>query len=467
MMYDPSRSTQAKDIENKSALEAMQSTVVKASVNSSMTKARTGFSAPVLLDITKLPNHIERTAHYITHYEAVRATRRLLSKRDLAKAIVNRVGPEFYDTLKNWVNELAANGQPANPTSVAGNIVEAMRTNATVAIMGFSYTTMASQTLGVFNGVDALSRNADGSYSPRKGAKWMATGLAEYLRNPRLAKRTVFAASGEMRHRLHNTDREVRHALGKLSGKQGAWKSMQRFSLLGIAGAQLYMVDFPTWIGAYNRAIAGGATDKDAVRAADGVLRTSQTAGGLKDLAAIQREPGVTKALTMFYSYFSLLYNLGAQAIGNTKSVRDVPQLAARAFILLLLPTAAEAIMRQDWPDDDEDYATWLALKASMYGLSTIPLLRELTGIAEGFGYSVTPLDSFGKSLGKSVAGVAKALDDGEMDAKTVKALIGVLGFGTGAPVTAVNRIVGAADAMLDGEDVGPYDFLVGHKKGK
>lgn len=463
MMYDPERSAQAREIEGKSAIEAMQSVSFKGSVNSSMTKARTGFSAPVLLNIEALPNHIERTAHFITHYEAVRSTRKLLAHPEIVRGMTNKLGPEYFDAIKHWVNELAANGQPSNPTSITGKIVESMRTNATVAIMGFSYTTMASQILGYANSTDALAKQADGSYSLRKASKWLSIGLVKYLSNPLAAKREIFAASGEMRHRLENTDREIRHGLKKLAGKKGAWKSMQRASLLGIAGVQVYVVDFPTWIGAYNKGLSEGVSDP--VRYADSVLRMSQTAGGIKDLAEIQRERGVTTALTMFYSYFSLLYNMEAQAIGDVKATRNIPQLVARAMVLLVLPTAAEAVMRNQWPDDDEDYGTWLALKASLYGLTSVPFLRDLVGLAEGFGYSMTPLDGLGESLGRSISGVARAIDDGDVTEGTIKATVATFGFATGAPVTAVNRIVDASAAILDGEDVGPYDFLIGHKK--
>jgi hypothetical protein len=469
MMYDPARSVQARDIEGKSALEAMQSTVVRASVNSSMTKARTGFSAPVLLDITALPNHIERTAHFITHYEPVRIARKLLARRDVARAINNRVGPEYYDTLKAWVQELAANGQPVAPTSIGGRIVEAMRRNATVAIMGLSYTTMVAQVFGLANSIDALSRQPGGGYSPRRGASAMLGGLVRYMRAPAAVRLQVFASSGEMRHRLQNTDRDIRHALQQLSGKKGAWSQMQRFSMIGIAGVQLYMVDLPTWLAAYDQAIARGATTDEAVDAADNILRTSQTAGGIKDLAAIQRERGVMTALTMFYSYFNLLYNLQRQALGNVGSARDVPQLAARAFILLAIPVLVDALVKRQGPDEDKDETTagWLAQKAAVYALSSLPFLRDLAGMAEGFGYKPTPLDGFGKALGATVKGIAQAIDNGELDAKALKAMVSALGFGAGVPATQVNRVISAADAMFEGEDVGPYDFLVGPKKDK
>jgi hypothetical protein len=45
--------------------------------------------------------------------------------------------------------------------------------------------------------------------------------------------------------------------------------------------------------------------------------------------------------------------------------------------------------------------------------------------------------------------------------------MLSALGFAVGAPVTQINRVIDAADAMHEGEDVSPYDFLVGHKEKK
>jgi len=466
MMYDPSRSTQAADIEGKSALEAMESAAVQAGVFSGMTKQRNaGFSAPVKLDLTALPMHLERTAHFVTHYEPVRIVRKLLNRRDVKGAITNKLGSEYYEVVKSWMGDVAANGQRVERGDVVGSIVESMRRNATVGIMGFSYTTMASQLLGYANSVDALSKQSDGSYSPRKAAYWLGVGLAEYAKNPSKAVDTVFEASGEMRHRLQNIDREMRHVLQTTAGKTGAikgsWAKMQRSSLMGIGYVQLYLVDLPLWIGAYNQVISEGFDQRGAVTRADSMVRMAQTAGGIKDLAAVQRKRGVQSGLFMFYSYFSLLYNMIAETAGGIKRPKDVPRAVARLMLLLALPTAAEALMRQEGPDeDDENYAEWLALKTFFYGFSSVPLLRDMVGMAEGFGYSISPIDSLGESLGKAVRGLAKAYDEGEMDLATLKAMVGSVGFLFGAPVSMPNRILSAATA----DDATPYDFLIGYR---
>jgi len=467
MAYDTARTSQARDIEAKTALEAMQSEAVKASVNSSMTKGRTGFSAPVMLRLDALPNHIARTVHFVTHYDAVRSSRKLLGNGEINKAITNKLGPEYFDALKDWIGAIATNGREEAATTPIGKVVEAMRTNATVAIMGLSYTTMAAQVLGYANSVDALARNDDGSYSPGRGTRWLLSGLVQYASHPGKIKALVFAKSGEMRHRFENTDRELRHSMKRLQGKKGTWKQMQRFSLMGIAGIQLYVVDFPVWLGAYNKAISEGMNDGDAVNRADSIVRTSQTAGGVKDLAAIQRKKGVTTALTMFYSYFNLLYNMERQAVSETKKARDIPRLAARVALLIAIPAAADELMRQNGPEDDEDPAEWVALKSAIYAMSSVPLLRDFVGLASGFGFSLSPIDGLGESLGRSVKAAAKAFDEDDengLSASDMKALVTAFGFGVGAPATQINRVIDAADAADQGYDVGPYDFLTGYK---
>lgn len=470
MAYDSSRSAQARDIEAKTALQAMQSEQVKASVNSSMTKGRTGFSAPVSLRLDALPGHLDSTIHFITNYEAVRSARAVLGHPQILEAITNKMGKEYYGSLKDWVGAVASNGRGDVATSPMGKIIEAMRTNATIAIMGVSYTTHVAQLLGYANSVDALSQNDDGTFTPLDGANWLLSGVTQYAQSPGKAVTMVFEKSGEMRNRLENTDRELRHSMKKLQGKRGAWKQMQRFSLIGIGGIQLYAVDMPLWIGGYNKSISEGMSDKEAVNRADSLVRMAQTAGGIKDLAAIQREPGVTKMLTMFYSYFNLLYNLEKQVVGRVKSVKDVPQLAARAALLILVPAIVDELMRQHGPDDDEQdvegLAKWTALMTLVYAGSSVPLLRDFVGMAGGFGFSLSPVDGLGEGIGRSVKAAAKAIDDGEpMSASGVKAAVSALGFAVGLPATQVNRVIDAIDASNQGFDVGPYDFLTGFQE--
>jgi len=483
MIYDPKRSTKGMNIEQKTALEAMQTQMNQESVFSGMTKERAeGFSAPIDLDITAIHHKLEQTAHYITHYEAVRTTRKLLGQERLNKAIVQTMGAEYYQVLENWMGAVAANQAPQVRHEFFGKALKIFRTNATVAIMGFSFTTGLAQSLGLFTSADALAQGPGGKYNILIGSKWLIAGMFQYISNPAESIRMIKELSGEMRYRILNTDRDASFALRRFAKTtqgqgmmMGGYKAFQRFSLMVIAGAQVLLVDYPTWLGAYNKGLAEGKAPGDAVNYADSIIRTSQTAGGIKDLSAVQMNE-VMAPMLMFYSFFNVLYNIQRQIVGDVKGIRDVPQAAARVFIVMALPTIIENIYKDKWPDEDEDedgkisgwdYAKWTALKTAYFGASSVPLLRDVVGgAAVGFGYSLSPMDSLGESLVRSIQQLSKAFDedDPEVTAAQAKSVIEIVGFGAGLPVIQLNRVVKTLWKMEEGENVDWYDFLIGYR---
>ena len=486
MMYDQSRSAQGMDISEKTALEALQAQSNQAGVFSGMTKERNEtFAVPVLLDITAIPQHLERTAHYITHYEAVRTTTKLLRRENLNKAIVQTMGEEYFKVLNNWLGAVAANQAPQVKSEFWSKVIKFFRTNSTIAIMGLSFTTGIAQTLGLFTSIDALSQQPDGKYNFLVGKKWLINGMFHYLKNPSQSIRMIKEMSGEMRHRIYNTDRDVSYAMRQFertaagqSMMAGKYKEFQRFTMMAIAGIQVLMVDYPTWMGAYNKALAEGKAPGDAVNYADSIIRTSQTAGGLKDMSAAQMNETMAPFM-MFYSFFNVLYNIERQIAGGLKEngIQDVPQAAARVFIVMALPTIIENIYKDKWPDEDEDedgvisgwdYAKWTAEKTAFFALSSIPLFRDIAGGAfTGFDYSLSPMDSLGDSTVKAIRNISKILDedDPEMTASRVKSIVGAIGFGIGFPVVQLNREVKTYFKMQEGEDVDWYDWLVGYRE--
>jgi len=464
MMYDPRRSAMSRDLEGKSALEAMQSQTVKAGVFSGMTKARTNFAAPVLLDIAAVPSQVRRMAHYVSHYETVRLTRKLLSRKTLSTAITEKLGETYYRELKAWIGDVAADGQTDKVLNFWDRAVEAMRSNVTIAIMGLSYTTGMSQPLGWAQSIDALSKQDDGTYKPQKGSLALAWGMKQAITQKGITEH-IMEVSGQMRHRIDNIDRDLSHAMKQLSGKKGIWKKFQRSTLLHIAYIQFYMVDIPTWIAAQDKALVEGRSESQAINYADSVVRKTQTAGGTKDLAQIQRQRGLMNAFTMFYSFFNLLYNIQARAIGatNFKKPRDVGRFAAKAAVILVLPTALEAMMRGEKPDEDDDYAKWLAIKSMLYSATSIAFVRDLTGIAEGFGYSTTPLDSIPKEMAKAMKEIAQAYDDGEMNREAAVKALSAAGYAFGFPVLQPKRLLDTLEKWdNDGTMPDMVEFLRG-----
>jgi hypothetical protein len=470
MLYDHSYAGGAAQARNaqRTALEVMQGRAGRASVNSSMTKGRTGYAAPVLLDITRLTEGFDTAIHYITHYDAIRNALKVLNDENLRNDLELKVGKAYAQELDNWVAALASNGGDNPPMTKLEQTAQKLISNTTVTALALSYTTLTAQTFGLFTSLDRLIK--DNGYGPISAAK-MTRHLARGMRlalSPDYVK-GVMAVSGEMRYRVENTDRDLRAVLKTLQrkGEKTLFDRGTEFSMRSIALVQFHTVDVPTWIAAYNYSLEQEPTDIDrAVKYADRVVRLSQSSGSLKDLAAIQRKQGLIKAATMFYTFFSGLYailrGVGKDFSANVraKPVRATMEAATRVFIVVTLQEMASALVRgklPDWEpeDEDEDGMLMFMAKSTVTGaISTVPLVRDLVeGLFSEYGYSGSAAGMFGDSLAKASKEIQKGMDpEQEADwsaVDTLKPLIIIGGVLTGkVPGVQINRTLDGLEAM-------------------
>lgn len=446
MSYDARRSEQGREIAAKSALEMMAKERVRAGVFAGMTKARTGFAAPINLDLNSLVGHFDNVAHFVTYSQAIRDANKILGHRKVEQAIVGAVGREYYNSINDWLREIAADGTAQ--ADVIDSFAEKTRAWATAEMLGFNAVTMITQVAGHVSGFVGLSSDDKGRVSLSEGGKRWVAGLATYLHNPRRAQRVVFEKSGEMRHRLQAMDRDIARVIQQYSQQNSKISDVQRWSLEAIGAVQLYTVDLPLWLSAYNQGISQNMTEDDAVLFADKMVRTTQSAGGTKDLAGIQRKRGVMTWLTMFYSYFNLLYNMqgkAAKAWANGHHLSAMTQL----FILFVGNELIDSLIRGSILNDDEEQWEDFAKRLAIAPLSGMPILRDVSRNALfPWGNSVTPVNYLYDAGDKILSG------DADME-KAMKALVSLFPGGVQA-----NRFISAGEAMTDGEDVGPMDFV-------
>lgn len=472
MMYDPTDSVQGEKIDTMDALSGLQSEEVQATVFSGMTKARTGFSAPVLLDLTRIPGKLQETAHFITHYQAVRNANKLLADSELEQAIVAKFGPEYYTSLRNWIGHIASNGRNTQVQAydIFGQLTEHMRNNATVSIMGVSMTTILTQPLGVFTSIDTLARGVDGKVKPGRGALRMLEGYLSMLMPGRNAE--AVKMSTELRDRRENADREIRHALGKIRGIKGKKAAWQRLLLVAIPIFQYFAVDLPTWHAAYAVAMNANYNSEDAARFADRTINKTQGGGSPKDLSAIQTLRGTPRALTMFMTFFSTLYAIQRRLAREREWSGDYAyKLFVGSFTVYVLPSIIEGIFRLESPDpedDPEEYAKWLAIKSLMFAGATVPVARDIvSGVGSHFGYSPTPLAGAGDAV---VSAVDEAYDiaTGEDDVgpATLRTASSLMGWTLGVfPSTQFNRVVRTWEKLDETGDVSWWEWVVGPDK--
>lgn len=456
-IYDPRKSIEAEANAAK-ASDIFENTYTKATTRASSTKERSNkVKRPIHLSLSVINRHVGEVIHDITHREAVMQADKFLSSKRIMTAVDGTMGPEVRKQFRPWLQHIA-NEWANDRKGVAGwdAFAKKLRTNTSIVGMGFRLSTIVMQVAGYSNSFE------------RVGAKWVAPQLAKAV-DPR-AYRFVMERSSEVRNRMDTLERDVRENVKQLAGRTDVIANARKFAFYGI-GYMDRVVVIPTWLGAYNRGISEGMSEADAGYYADKAVRQSQGAGAAKDLAAVQRSNEWMRLATMFYSYQSAVYqrfrSLGRDV--RTSGVRDVPDLIARSFWLIVVPPLLSELLAGRGPDDDEDWGMWSFQKmlAGLFG--PIPIARDVVNAAQsGFGYSFTPAArAFETGLNvKTDIGNLWEGDDTKRATRNVLELSGyTLGLPTGQLASSTQFIVDVSEGEQDPETIS--DWMEGLSKGK
>lgn len=374
LVYDPKISLDV-EVRGQAGTDALfENLYTRATTPRGFTKKRTeGYARPLHLSLDVIPRHLTEVSHDLAYREAIMEADKFLTDKRIATAVEEALGREYYRQFRPWLQHIA-NEWAMDRRGLDGweKFMRVARMNTTMVGMGFRLSTMLAQAGGYFNSAEII------------GARWTASGLRTFVRNPAEARDFVYSRSGEMRHRANELERDIRDNMKKVAGETGTMADVRRFAFRGIALFDLG-VTIPSWIGAYNKGLSEKMTDADAAAYADKVVRESQGAGGAKDLAAVQRNSETMKLFTMFYSYFNAFYNRQRQLARDVREagVADVPDLLARSFWLLVAPALFGAYAGGQGPGEDEDWGAWAARKTFFNLFMGAPFARDVAGGAE------------------------------------------------------------------------------------
>lgn len=408
LVYDPRKSEQGAKQEGGNLGQLFEEGYVRATTPKGHTQARMeGFAAPMLLDFEQVvTQHMAKVVKDLTHREAVVQANKILTNPQIRNALQETLGEHYEKQFLPWLRSVV-NDRNGGSTQGVGDFSRWMmsaRANVVAATMGFKATTMIAQITGISQSLDKV-----------KG-RYLGQALMEYMRHPIALTREVREKSGEMRNRSNTLDRDIRDQLRTLTGQTSTWAQAQKFAFHGIAIADA-MVTVPTWMGAYRQAKAGGADEATAILEADAAVRMTQGSGGAKDLAAIQRNNELAKAITMFYSYFSVLYARQRDMGRDVQQIRDMPRFLSRVFFTIMFPAVMGELILGRGPDDDEDPAAWAIRKVLLYPLMTLPVLRDVaSSIDSGFDYRFSPMASLFEKIVMAVEATGKIITDDDKE---------------------------------------------------
>ncbi len=425
---------------------------------------------PVRLDFGVMFEHVGQVVHDLTHHETLIDVGRLLGHRDVQTAILETQGDLVYKQVRGSIRDVAFGDIPA--TNGFERAVNHVRTGATIAGLGWNVTTAALQPLGLANSI------------VRIGPKWVALGIGRWLRGPRAFVDTpqwIEEVSPFMRARARTMQREineVRNQVGVETGSFSGWideavstATFDHVSRQGIVDSYFWMiqqmqriVDVPTWLGAYEKAMAGGETEQRAIGLADQAVLDSQGGGQIKDLAQVQRGGPMMRLWTNFYSFFNVVYNQAVESSRRTnyRHPAEVGRLASDYMMLFIVPATLGFLLRQalrPGDDEDEDLAAALAFENASYIAGTMLGLREVSGaLAGSFGYE----GPAGARAFASLARLGQQTRQGEADAAFWRSLNDVAGVILHYPAGQAKRTIEGVAAWAEGRTSNPAAVLTG-----
>lgn len=457
---------QAPEQQQKQDAEAAQSGgTMFPTTGKGFTKARVEYNRPLELDLRTIGSHLDKVARFAYLEPAIHDAARLLQNKRVASAL-NRLDPNIISKLlMPWLDRTAKQ-TTSIPTRfpLADKLFRIVRSRSGMYLMFASVINAAQQ-------ITSLSVAAVKVPAPK-----LMRALKAYTANPGEMSRIAAELSPFLRDRLDNQGFEMTQQIEAiLTNPNVLDKSsdfMKRNAYFLQTGVQ-NVLDVVIWSGAYDHAMSKpAATELEAIRYADEVVRTTQGSFLPEDVSAMEVQPAFIQLFTQFWGYFNMLANtLGAEA---GKSVREMGYMAATPRLMFIwfagmtIPAVVGQMIAQGLPDDEDDedgdglLDEWLAM---FFGSQAKTLAAMAPGIGQLSMLAANQFDgkvyndrlnlSPGLSLIESAAGGSKALlqgdaFDGRLTKKEVRDVATLVALATGAPTNVIAKPVGY---LLDVEE--------------
>ena len=444
------------------------------STNKGFTKGRVEYNRPLMLDLRTIGQHLDKVLLFAHMEPAVRDVNKLLSRKGVSYSL-GRIDPTIYaGMLTPWLSRSARQvvETPAVGDGGISRVMSAARSRAGMALMFAN----------VSNTLQQLTGFSVAAIKVKPASLMRAT--ATFIASPKQTAKTVADASTFMANRMENEIAAVNDAMDailldpNLYEKSQAWTQKHAYFL---QTAMANTMEPIIWTAAYNDAITRGDSDRDAVRHADSVIRTTQGSTLPEDVSRLETGPAWARLFTQFIGYFNMLANTNATALLQVSREMGLKKGAGKALGIITLGMlapiwVAEAIahaMRGGPEDEDKDgyLDDWLM---AVFGMGTIkgtfamvPFLGQAAQLTVNkFNdnpaddkFSLSPAVSLIESTVSAPFSVYKAIAEDGNRQKAVRDVASAVSIATGLPAFAVARPLGYLAGVEQGK-VEPTDAL-------
>ena len=430
--YDSNRDDKAEKHDAAAAAsDMMRGAFTRSTTRRGHTKERVeNVKRPVKKTLDVITQHVSEVAHDLAWHEWLIDANRLIDEPKINQAVRDHYGTEVIRTIKDTLQGIAT--ADIVPQTKMDQALLYLRANVSRATMGLSLTTAFLQPFGLTQSM------------VRIGPKYVLRGLARWggdIARFQNAMTWIGDKSDFMRLRNKTFNRELHEIKGRVVQGRSQARQIYDASLFMLMQKMQLIADVPTWIGAYEKALAENHDDATAVAMADQAVLDSQGGGQTKDMSELQRKHPM---LTMFYSYFNVTLNLAAESTAKTdfKNPLAVAGWLSDMALLMVIPALGPALilhLLKGGGDEDDDLETWLKRMAEWqagYLLGTVIGARELSGTVAGFDYTGPPAGRIITELGR----LSKQAQQGELDEGLAMSAVQVMGAAVGIPSVQIVR---------------------------
>lgn len=479
--YDPRLSAMTRDDELQNVAQSIQAgRFGKAQTRNGHVKERAQSSGrDVELDMSVMHRHVNQVIYDLELSEPVANSWRILQNGEVRAAFMESGKQADFDALEIWLKDVAEG--ELKSADLVGRAARTLKSNFTAAKLAFNLVTVAMQITGFSQSMVVA------------GKKNIVIGMMKTAADPKRTADEVAAKSSFMKSRQTTFNKDIYDfysdpQTGPIASRWGDIKKeyIGPLSFWLMTKTQWHLVDVPTWIGGYQQGLKKYGNDEaKAVAHADGIVKRAQASGLFSDRSAIERgsvsrtarQNDVVRLFTALGSYmfakFNVAYERSAKASNtikqegvSVKSAQEVLSWSLDMLMLFMLEAFLTAAIKGQLPDgDDEDDDAWLLWLAKQTGFSvmaTIPGVRDIAGPLQGYDGG----GSYG-AITKEIATPFLQAGQGEVDKTFIKSIINATGLASGLPSTQINRAVDAGWRQADGEDVSPFEYILGRSSKK
>jgi hypothetical protein len=406
--------------EAKSADQLFGGNYFRATTPNGYAKERTGYVDRVMFEnsMEQLASRMQQQIHDISYRRAVINVSKVINDRQIRGAIRRHYGEAYEAQLDPWLKDIANHfNQDEKALAAANSFLRRVRFNLITNALGFNLKVIGSPDVGKLN----------------------PAVIARVIANRKEDVALAHEKSREIPHTFRNMDRDFRERLEQTMTARG-WNSFQMDAMRwGFWPTVKFSQGFriATFVEAYKDAKARGLSEGEAVSIADSLVRERHGAAGLPDLPKIMRSNEAMKTMTMFYGYFSTMYNWQRQIPGQIRR-GEFEKVMGTVYGSVLLPAAFGALLFNQVKEQDSWFKV-IAKAIALQPLSTLPYARDAANWAfEGF----SPRSPFG-SLLQSFQSVYRDIVNhfaGKKVAKPIQHTGTMLGLAVGLPLGQVSR---------------------------